>query len=90
MAEIPQQMIRNRVGPIFHDAPSIARSPNHVSDTRNLKIGERQSSEQLYDERRTSRRIDESNEQLDDEQQASRHSMTILDKQAPSRKISMR
>jgi hypothetical protein len=53
-------------------------------------MGERQSSEQLYDERRTSRRIDESNEQLDDEQQASRHSMTILDKQAPSRKISMR
>jgi hypothetical protein len=40
-------------GPIFHDAPpdpmDLIRSSNHVSDTRNLKTGERQSCEQLID-----------------------------------------
>jgi hypothetical protein len=47
------------VCPIFHDAPpdpmDLIRSSNHVSNTRNLKIGECQSCEQLDDERRRSR-----------------------------------
>jgi hypothetical protein len=41
------------VCPIFHNAPpdpiDLIRSSNHVSDTRNLKMGERQSCEQLVD-----------------------------------------
>jgi hypothetical protein len=46
------KMMKN-VCPIFHDAPpdpmDLIRSSNHVSDTHNLKTGERQSCEQLVD-----------------------------------------
>jgi hypothetical protein len=41
------------VCPIFHDAPpdpiDLIKSSNHVSNTCNLKTGERQSCEQLVD-----------------------------------------
>jgi hypothetical protein len=50
-----------------------------MSDTRNLKMGERQSCEQLVDVDEPHAKQLNFNEQLDDEQRASRSSMTILE-----------
>jgi hypothetical protein len=55
------------------------KSPNHVSDTRNRKMGGMSIPRATRWCRQTSHRIDQSNKQLNDEQWASHKSKTILE-----------